>query len=78
MASVMAVAVQAIDRVTVKNYALEAEVADLEAKFANLRGAMYGLMDGLDANYEDRCGLSNDQWEQRIRFARSILEDQNG
>ena len=78
MASVMAVAVQANDRIIVKNYVLDAEVADLEAKVANVRGAQYGLLDGLDANYEERCGLSNDQWEKRIQFVRSILEDQDG
>ncbi len=78
MASVMAVAAQAIDRITAKDYALEAEIADLQANVANLRAALYGLLDSLDAFYDERCGSSNDQWEQRIRYARSILEDQDG
>jgi len=32
------------------------------------------LLDGLDANYDGRDGLSMKQWEERIKYARETLK----
>lgn len=33
-----------------------------------------GLLDGLDANCDERVGLSNEEWAERIAVARRFLE----
>jgi hypothetical protein len=35
--------------------------------------ALEGLIDGLDANGDERCGLSDEQWRKRIKEARAAL-----
>lgn len=51
------------------------ELLDLVGR---LREALYGLLDGLDANHRidtpDECGLTDDAWERRIKAARAALE----
>lgn len=39
-----------------------------------LRGIIIGLLDGLDANDDaERCGLSQSQWDKRIKEARDAI-----
>ena len=40
---------------------------------AELEEALASLIDGLDSNYDERCGLTNKEWEQRISEARTAL-----
>ena len=43
-----------------------------------LRESVDGLLDGLDANYDGRCGLSAATWDKRIKQARAALEGKEG
>lgn len=45
----------------------------LEAENSQLRAALDGLLDGLDANYDERQGLSTEQFNERIKEAREAL-----
>ena len=41
----------------------------------DLLEACIGLMDGLDSNGDpERCGLSQEQWDERIKDARQAIE----
>ena len=40
-----------------------------------LEEAIALLLDGLDSNYDERCGLTNKEWERRILEARHILSE---
>ena len=44
-----------------------------EKRVAELEDALMSLLDGLDSNYDERCGLTNKEWEQRISEARTVL-----
>ena len=52
---------------------LEAENERLTRENEKLTEALHSLLDGLDSNYDERCGLTNDQWEERIKAARHVL-----
>ena len=52
---------------------LEKKTIYLLKQNAALEEALLGLLDGLDSNYDERCGLTNDQWQKRIKDARLIL-----
>ncbi len=52
---------------------LDADIARLTEANRVMREALDGLLDGLDANVDERSGLTNEQWEQRIAFARAAL-----
>jgi len=42
-----------------------------------LTQACEGILDGLDSNYDpERAGLSNEDWEKRIQFAKQVLDIQ--
>jgi hypothetical protein len=60
--------------VTAEDVRLRAALEAAEAESARLRAALEGLLDGLDANGDpERCGLSQEQWENRIASARVAL-----
>ena len=40
-----------------------------------LRDVIAGLLDGPDANGDDKCGLSQEQWDERVAEAREALEE---
>ena len=46
----------------------------VEARIKALEDALDGLFDGLDANADDREGLTNVQWQRRIAQAHKALE----
>ena len=56
---------------------------DVEFEYANAKGAeqrvveleeaLSLLLDGLDSNYDERCGLTGKEWEQRIFDAGLVL-----
>jgi hypothetical protein len=57
-----------------------AEILDLRQENQRLREriillgcAIEDLLDGLDSNYDERCGLSSREWDERIANARQIL-----
>ncbi len=52
---------------------LIAKVNKTNEQNAKLEDVLLGLIDGLDANYDERCGLTNDQWQERIKAARLAL-----
>ena len=39
----------------------------------DLRDALVDLLDGLDSNRDERCGLTDAEWQVRIRNARKVL-----
>ena len=41
---------------------------------AELEEALASLLDGLDSNYDERCGLTGKEWEQRIFDAGLVLK----
>jgi hypothetical protein len=43
-------------------------------RIQELEEALYGLLDGLDANHDERCGLTQEQWDKRIKEARRIAK----
>jgi hypothetical protein len=49
--------------------ALEAENAELKRQLTEAREAVGDLLDGLDANTDERCGLTPKQWVDRIARA---------
>jgi hypothetical protein len=57
--------------------ALELGLGDGQGEFSNQSEAVLHLsllMDGLDSNGDpERCGLSCDQWDDRIKQAREFL-----
>jgi len=52
---------------------LIAKLNAVEDQNADLLEALRDLLDGLDSNYDERLGLTNDQWEQRIKYARQAI-----
>jgi hypothetical protein len=42
---------------------------------ARLAEALEGMLDGLDANVDERCGLTNQQWDKRLSQARKVLDE---
>ena len=52
---------------------LEAKLVVAEKRAAELEDGLMLLLDGLDSNYDERCGLTNKEWEQRISEARRTL-----
>jgi len=58
-----------------KFYELIGEHALLKIKFELQGEALDGLLDGLDANTDLRCGLSDRQWKQRIKEARRVSNE---
>ena len=44
-----------------------------EKRVAELEDGLMSLLDGLDSNYDERCGLTSKEWEQRIKEARATL-----
>ena len=50
-------------------------IANLRRQNDELSEALGGLLDGLDANYGETFGLTDDQWEQRIGDARQALAE---
>ena len=52
---------------------LEAQLEAAEKRVAELEDVVIGLLDGLDSNYDERCGLTGKEWEQRIIEARRTL-----
>jgi hypothetical protein len=54
-------------------YDLEIEHCDKHATASDLLEALNEILDGLDANYDERLGLTNQQWEQRIKNARQAI-----
>jgi len=42
-------------------------------RIGELEDIIIDLLDGLDANSDDRCGLSEEVWERRIATARDAL-----
>ena len=44
-----------------------------ERRVAELLDALVSILDGLDSNYDERCGLTNKEWEQRISETRAVL-----
>jgi len=56
-----------------KYYQLVADHVFLKIEVERLREALGGLLDGLDANSDLRCGLSDEQWKRRIKTARRVL-----
>lgn len=53
-------------------------LADWKAEREKLIEALIGLLDGLDANADERCGLFQDEWDKRITQARAILAEIEG
>lgn len=46
----------------------------LMTRLNTVRAALEGLLDGLDANGDpERCGLSQQQWDRRIKSAREVI-----
>ena len=45
----------------------------MDKRGTELEEALASLLDGLDSNYDERCGLTNKEWEQRISEARTVL-----
>ena len=62
-------------KVVGKYYKLVGEHALLKIKYELQGEALSGLLDGLDANTDLRCGLSDRQWEQRIKEARRVSSE---
>ena len=52
---------------------VEVEAAALRRQLAEAQEVVDGLLDGLDANCDERCGLTNAGWEKRIARARQWL-----
>ena len=51
------------------------EVEQILEQRNDLLAACIGLMDGLDSNGDpERCGLSQEQWDERIKDARQAIE----
>lgn len=50
------------------------DMAEVEQECNQLRDVIAGLLDGLDANSDERGGLTNEQWERLIQAARQHLE----
>ena len=46
---------------------------NLIAAAPDLYEAIIGLLDGLDSNSDERCGLKQEEWEKRIQKARKAL-----
>lgn len=45
-----------------------------QARIDELADALDSLLDGLDANYDERCGLTSQQWNARVRAVRAVAE----
>jgi hypothetical protein len=67
------VTVDLYDNVKFERDKLELENIKLEIANRKLTNALGSLVDGLDANYSETFGLTDDQWEERIKAARLIL-----
>ena len=50
-----------------------AQLDEAKQRVAELEDGLMLLLDGLDSNYDERCGLTNKEWEQRISEARRTL-----
>jgi hypothetical protein len=53
------------------------EIGKLKSDNIQLKEALRGLLDGLDSNYDERCGLTNEEWNERIKDARLALSKYN-
>ena len=43
------------------------------SRVEELRAALDSLLDGLDSNADERCGLTQGEWDQRVRAVRALL-----
>jgi len=43
--------------------------------FYRARYALEGLLDGLDANFDGRDGLSQEHWDERVQKAREVFNE---
>ena len=46
----------------------------MDKRGTELEEALASLLDGLDSNYDERCGLTGKEWEQRIFDAGLVLK----
>lgn len=57
---------------------LENEIGQLKQRNTALLEALHSLLDGLDANYDERLGLTNDEWQELIKDARQAATQAEG
>ena len=53
----------------------DVRIAKLEAEVKRLWETLEELLDGLDANGDERCGLTQKQWDERVATARVALKE---
>ena len=54
---------------------VDAEISKRDKRIEKIEEALVGLLDGLDANCDERYGLTQKQWDGRVKKARKALED---
>ena len=59
---------------TRENARLIAAAPEMKKRVEELEDTLDRLLDGLEANYDERCGLTSDEWEQRINDAHKVLK----
>jgi arginyl-tRNA synthetase len=55
---------------------LGAELSACKERMMELEEVLAGLLDGLDANGDERCGLLQSEWDKRVMVARQTLQAQ--